>query len=267
MKRSGTRVWLTGLGLCLMLFLYSPLWMIFVGSFNSAPRGGAWQGFTLHWYQSLFHDEIVLSAARVTLWLGLLSTIVATVLGTCLALGLKTPVPGRRILNTSLLFPVVTPDVIMAIALLLLFHEMRNVAGWPDPGFLTMLLAHITFQIPFVTLVVQARLTGFDPSLEDAAHDLGANRWQTFWHVKFPFLRPGILGGALLALTLSLDDFVVSFFTTGPGATTLPIYIYSSVKRGITPEINAISTLLIVAAVLGTTCLTLLGTSRKAPNQ
>jgi len=117
---------------------------------------------------------------------------------------------------------------------------------------MTMIIAHITFQIPFVAIVVRSRLEGMDPAIEEAAHDLGAGGWQTFWHVTFPLMLPGVIAGAMLAFTLSLDDFVVSFFTTGPGATTLPILIYSSVKRGITPDINALSTLIVLGSIIGT---------------
>jgi len=124
-------------------------------------------------------------------------------------------------------------------------------------GIATMTIAHITFQIPFVAIVVRSRLAGMDPAIEEAAHDLGASTWQTFWNVTFPLMLPGVLAGGMLAFTLSLDDFVVSFFTTGPGATTLPILIYSSVKRGITPDINALSTLIVLASVLGTIGVTI----------
>jgi len=130
-------------------------------------------------------------------------------------------------------------------------------------GMTTMTIAHITFQIPFVAIVVRSRLVGMDPAIEEAAHDLGAGTWQTFWSITFPLMLPGVLAGAMLAFTLSLDDFVVSFFTTGPGATTLPILIYSSVKRGITPDINALSTLIVLASVVGTIGVTLLHRPRQ----
>jgi spermidine/putrescine transport system permease protein len=165
----------------------------------------------------------------------------------------------------------------MAVALLLFFALLREWSAWLLAGFgytgpawftlgmRTMILAHITFQIPFVAIVVRARLAGLDPAIEEAARDLGANAWQTFWRVTWPLMLPGVVAGGLLAFTLSLDDFVVSFFTTGPGATTLPILIYSSVRRGITPDINALSTLLVVASIIGTLGITLLQRRRQSP--
>jgi spermidine/putrescine transport system permease protein len=141
---------------------------------------------------------------------------------------------------------------------LLTYSLVRNWLGGPQLGLTTMILAHVTFQIPFVAIVVRARLAGLDPALEEAARDLGANEWQTFRHVTLPLILPGIAAGGMLAFTLSLDDFVVSFFTSGPGATTLPILIYSSVKRGITPDINALSTLIILASVTATVLIAVL---------
>ena len=247
----------------LFAFLYAPLALVVFHSFNAARHGGAWRGFTFDWYRALLSNSVALDAARITFLLALASTVMATVLGTWLALGIAGQTfRGKRMLETSLLVPIVIPDIVMAIALLLLFSQMRERMNILEPGLLTMTLAHVTFQIPFVTLVVRARLAGFDTTLEEAAHDLGATAWQSFWRVKFPLIWPGILAGALLAFTLSIDDFVVSFFTTGPGATTLPILIYSSVKRGITPDINALSTLFICAAVAATLGLTALQNRR-----
>ncbi len=252
------------LSVALIAFLYLPLVVVVASSFNSAPRGGPWRGFTTHWYETLWSNTVALDAARVTLLLALASTLIATVLGTLLAMGLAgTRFPGRRAVEGALMVPVVIPDIVMAVALLLFFHTLHEAAGLFAPGLLTMTLAHVTFEIPFVTLVVRARLAGFDSSLDEAARDLGATRWQSFWRVKFPLVWPGILAGALLAFTLSLDDFVVSFFTSGPGATTLPILIYSSVKRGITPEIHAISALFIAASVAATLAVAGLQKGRK----
>jgi spermidine/putrescine transport system permease protein len=155
------------------------------------------------------------------------------------------------------------PDIVMAVAMLAFFKLLIEFGGFLNMGLATMTIAHITFQIPFVAIVVRSRLVGMDPAIEEAAHDLGASTWQTFWNVTFPLMLPGVLAGSMLAFTLSLDDFVVSFFTTGPGATTLPILIYSSVKRGITPDINALSTLIVLASVLGTIGVTLLQRPRQ----
>jgi spermidine/putrescine transport system permease protein len=198
-----------------------------------------------------------LHATATTLLLATMSTLVSTTLGTMLALALnRGKFVGRRFTEWTLQTLIVVPDIVMAIALLMFYVVLRQWLSSLTPGLLTMTLAHITFQIPFVTLVVRARLAGLDPSLAEAAHDLGADGWQTFRHVTLPLVWPGILAGALLAFTLSLDDFVASFFTTGPGATTLPILIYSSVKRGLTPDINALSTLLIAAAIVAAVVLT-----------
>ena len=153
--------------------------------------------------------------------------------------------------------PVVIPDIVMAVAMLAFFKQLGMAISFFTMGMTTMIIAHITFQIPFVAIVVRSRLAGMDPAIEEAAHDLGASTWQTFWNVTFPLMVPGVLAGGMLAFTLSLDDFVVSFFTTGPGATTLPILIYSSVKRGITPDINALSTLIVLASVIGTIGVTM----------
>jgi spermidine/putrescine transport system permease protein len=247
------------ISLLLFAFLYAPIVVVVVQSFNSAARGVEWRGFTTHWYQVLARNELALHATGITLALAAISTVVSTSFGVSLALGLRRgKFVGRNLTERVLQTIIVVPDIVMAIALLLFYAVIRKAFDSFTPGLLTMTLAHITFQIPFVTLLVRARLAGLDPSLTEAAHDLGATGWQTFRHITLPLIWPGILAGALLALTLSLDDFVVSFFTTGPGATTLPILIYSSVKRGLAPDINALSTLLVLASVAGTVVVMLL---------
>jgi spermidine/putrescine transport system permease protein len=244
------RPWLGLTSVGLLLFLYAPLAVVMVYSFNTARFGAGWHGFSTDWYVRLWENAQVWSAARNTFVLAGASTLLATFLGTMLGLGLaRAHFPGKRFFCQLIYVPVVIPDIVMAVALLLFFALVRSWVGLFEPGLQTMILAHVTFQVPFVAIIVRARLVGMDPALEEAARDLGANAWQTFWHVTLPLLRPGVLAGAMLAFTLSLDDFVVSFFTTGPGATTLPILIYSSVKRGITPDINALSTLLILASI------------------
>ena len=249
----------------LYLFLYAPIAVVIVYSFNAARHGGPWTGFTTEWYRRLLQDRQALSAAENTLWLGVCSTAISTVLGTMLGYGWnRFRFPGQRAVGALLYVPVFIPDIILAVALLLFYSLVRAGLGLFALGLTTMVLAHVTFQIPFVAIVVRARLVGLDPALEEAARDLGADAWQTFWRVTFPLILPGVLAGAMLAFTLSLDDFVVSFFTTGPGATTLPILIYSSVKRGITPDINALSTLIVLASVLGTILVALLQPSRKS---
>jgi spermidine/putrescine transport system permease protein len=248
----------------LYAFLYAPIVAVIAFSFNAARHGAGWQGFTFQWYRALFENPQALQAAENTALLAICSTALATLLGTLLGYGMnRYDIPARRFFTQLLYLPVFIPDVVMAVSLLLFYAVMRAWLGWFALGLTTMIFAHVTFQIPFVAIVVRSRLAGLDPSLEEAAHDLGANAWQTFWHVTFPLLRPGVLAGALLAFTLSLDDFVISFFTSGPGSTTLPILIYSSVKRGITPEINALSTLIVLASILAAVSLTLLQRGRR----
>lgn len=243
----------------LYVFLYAPIAVVVVFSFNAARHGVAWQGFTTRWYGALLHNDQVLAAARNTLLLGLASTALATLLGALLGYGFsRYRLPGQRFLEPLLQLPVFIPDIVLAAALLLFYSLARPWLGLFELGLTTMILAHVTFQIPFVALVVRARLAGLDPALEEAAHDLGANGWQAFRHVTLPLMLPGVGAGAALAFTLSLDDFVVSFFTSGPGSTTLPILIYSSVKRGLTPDINALSTVIVLISIVAAATVTLL---------
>lgn len=251
MKRISWPLWVTALAL--YAFMYAPIVVIIVFSFNTARHGGSWQGFTTMWYATLLNSPEKIAAARNTVVLGVVSTIIATVLGTLLGYGLsRFRFPGKKLFSLLMYIPVVIPDIVMAVAMLSFYAVVRDALGLFELGMTTMIIAHITFQVPFVAIVVRSRMAGMDPAIEEAAHDLGANGWQTFRHVTLPRMLPGVIAGAMLAFTLSLDDFVVSFFTTGPGATTLPILIYASVKRGITPDINALSTLIVLASVIGT---------------
>jgi len=237
----------------LYVFLYLPLVVVAVASVNSARFGMEWKGFTLEWYRAALGNPQVIAALQNTLLLGLASAAIATALGTLLGYGLaRHGFRGRTFVARAMLIPIAVPDIVMAVSLLSFYAWLRSWTGFGNLGLSTMVVAHVTFQIPFVAMIVRARLRGVDAAIEQAAEDLGATKWQRIWHVTLPMLRPGILSGAMLAFTLSLDDFVVSFFTSGPGATTLPIYIYSSVKRGVTGEVHALSTLLIVVATLGT---------------
>jgi spermidine/putrescine transport system permease protein len=257
MKRTRLPLWLTA-GV-LYGFLYAPIAVVIVFSFNAARHGVAWKGFTTDWYRDLLGNELALAAAKNTLLLGVVSTAIATVLGTLLAFGLSRAVlPGQRWITPLLQVPVFIPDIVLAAAMLLFYSLARSWLGLFELGLGTMVIAHVTFQIPFVAIVVRARLTGLPPSLDEAARDLGANAWQSFRCVTLPLILPGVLAAAMLAFTLSLDDFVVSFFTSGPGATTLPILIYSSVKRGVTPDINALATLIVLASLVATLSVVLL---------
>lgn len=262
------RTLLSATAALLFLFLYAPLVVVMVFSFNDARHGAVWRGFTTEWYVKLLDtnpDNPNLTdgdrrlaaekraALRNTLIVAGASTVVATVLGTMLGFGLSRYwFPGKKLFSWLMYIPVVIPDIVMAVAMMLLYRLALDAIGMFELGLTTMIIAHITFQIPFVAIVVRSRLTGMDPSIEEAAHDLGAGAWQTFWRITLPMMLPGVIAGGILAFTLSLDDFVVSYFTTGPGATTMPILIYTSVRRGITPDINALSTLMILVSVIAT---------------
>lgn len=253
--------WVAFAALAVLGFLYAPLAAVAVMSVNAARHGYAWRGLSLQWYAKLFEDEYVLEAARNTLVLAAVSTAVATVLGTLLAIGIwRFPWPKwlRGMLDFTVYLPVVTPDIIFAAALVVAFGVLREVfrGALPAlseafrPGMVTMIIAHVTFQIAFVALVVHSRLATVGRELEEAARDLYADTPYLLRRVLLPLLWPGIVAGAMLAFTLSLDDFVISFFTYGPASTTLPIYIYSSVRRGLSPEIHALSTLIFLTTVV-----------------
>jgi spermidine/putrescine transport system permease protein len=243
----------------LYFFLYLPLIAIVLLSFNSSKYGSSWQGPTLQWYSQAFSNEQIRIALKNTCILAFCSTLVSTFLGSLLGYGLERhSQKGKKLISSIMMLPVAIPDIVMAVALLLFYALVRRWTGFLELGLSTMILAHVTFQIPFVAAVVRARLHGIPPELEEAAYDLGADRWQRLRYVTLPILFPSIFAGALLSFTLSLDDFVVSFFTSGAGSTTLPIYIYSSVKRGVSGEIHALSTLIIIVAILATITLTFL---------
>lgn len=229
-------------------FLYLPIVLLVIFSFNESKLVTVWAGFSTKWYVALFQNQGLMDAAWVTIRVGLLSATVATILGTMAALALVryTRFRGRLLFSGMVYAPLVMPEVITGLSLLLLF-----VAIGFDRGFWTVTLAHITFSMCFVTVVVQSRLLSFDRSIEEAALDLGATPVRTFFEVTLPVIAPAVLSGWMLALTLSLDDLVISSFTSGPGATTLPMKIYSQVRLGVTPEINAACTLLIALVAIG----------------
>lgn len=230
------------------VFLYLPIVILVIFSFNESKLVTVWGGFSTKWYAALFDNKSLMDAAWVTIRVGVISATFATILGTMAALTLTryTRFRGRVLFSGMVFAPLVMPEVITGLSLLLLF-----VAIGLDRGFLTVTLAHITFSMCFVAVVVQSRLVGFDRSLEEAAMDLGAPPVKTFFAITLPVIMPAIVSGWMLALTLSLDDLVISSFTSGPGATTLPMKIYSQVRLGVTPEINAACTLLIGVVALG----------------
>jgi spermidine/putrescine transport system permease protein len=236
-----------------LVLLYLPLAAVAALSLNAARFGVAWKGFSLRWYAQLASNGIVLSAAANTLILAAVSTAVSTVLGTLLALGLERfPWPRwlRKAVDAVVYVPVVTPDIVFAVGMLLAFEAVRAVLGGLRLGMATMIVAHVTFQVSFVALTVSSRLATIGRTVEEAARDLYAGAWYAMRRVTFPLLAPGVVAGAMLAFTLSLDDFVISFFTSGPSSVTLPLYIYGSLRRGITPEIHALSTIVFLVTVL-----------------
>lgn len=242
--------------LIIAVFLYAPLFIVALFSFNASRHSATWTGFSFEWYRSLAQNEVAMQAVKNSLVLATFSTAISTILGTALGYGMFRR--GSKRIAAFLHLPICLPDIVQAVGLLLFFSLLHQQFGILGLGMPAMIIGHVTFQIPFVAVVVRARCATLDKSWNEAARDLGASPSQAFWHITLPMLRPGILAGAMLAFTLSLDDFVVSFFTGGAGSTTLPVLIYSSVKRGISPEINALSTLLILAAVIATIGVTLI---------
>jgi spermidine/putrescine transport system permease protein len=234
-------------------FLYLPLLSVAVFSVNATRYGLVWKGFTLDWYTKLFENEIIIEAAWNTLVLAVVSTLVATVLGTLLAIGLDRFPWGKKtntFLDVVLHIPVVIPDIILAAALVVAFGLLRFISSIFEPGLFNMIIGHITFQIAFVALVVKSRLLTIGRDIEEAARDLFASTPYLLRRVTIPLLLPGIVAGAMLAFTLSLDDFVISFFTAGPESVTLPLYIYAAVRRGVTPQIHALSTLVVLVTII-----------------
>jgi spermidine/putrescine transport system permease protein len=244
-----TNIWL------IFIFFYAPILVLVLFSFNSGRFVSQWEGFSFQWYVTLFQNKEIALALRNSLIVASISTVVSTVLATLVAVGMERfDFPGKLAMDSVLYLPIIIPDIAMAVMLLLFFVQAGQALGLIgirfSLGLGTVILAHVAFNVAFVTVTVRARLADFDRSLEEAARDLYANEWETFRLVTLPLIMPGIVAGALLAFTISLDDFVVTFFTSGPGSTTLPLRIYSMVKTGITPEINALSTLMLGASMV-----------------
>lgn len=243
-------------------FLYIPILLLVIYSFNESRLVTVWGGWSTKWYASLLTNDDLLDAAWVTVRVALISATVATILGTLAAIVLvrMNRFPGRTLFSGMIFAPLVMPEVITGLSLLLLFVAINF-----DRGFWTIVMAHITFSMCFAAVVVQARLLDFDKSVEEAAMDLGATPVNTFMQVTLPIIAPAVISAWLLAFTLSLDDLVIASFAQGPGATTLPIKIYSQVRRGVTPEINAISTIMIAIVTFGV--LTASYVSRRAQRE
>jgi spermidine/putrescine transport system permease protein len=222
------------------LFLYLPLAVLVVYSFNDSRYSSAWKGFTLQWYARLLHNPQLLQSLVNSLVVALLASSVATAIGTLAAVAFhRYRFLGRRVLYGMLYAVMMSPDIVMGISLLMFF-----ILAGLEIGFLTLLLSHVTFCLPFVVVTIYARISGFDPYVLEAAKDLGASEFQTFRHILLPMLLPAVASGWLLSFTLSLDDVIVSFFVTGPSFEILPLKIYSMVRLGVKPEINALSSLL-----------------------
>ncbi|MGC2239951.1 MAG: ABC transporter permease [Acidimicrobiia bacterium] len=238
------------------LFFYAPIVLLIVFSFNDNNNVGIWTEPSFRWYGEMFQDDRVMGTLRNSLIVAFFSTIISTVLGTMLAIALERyRFKGRGALDGIAYLPIIIPDVTMAVMLLIFFFQAFGVLNdlfgiHMTTGLGTITLAHIAFSISFVAVVVRARLAQMDNSLEEAAADLYATRWKTFQKVTLPQIAPGVAGGALLALTLSLDDVVVTQFVSGSGATTLPVYVFGLVRRGVTPLINAVSTVMLVASMV-----------------
>jgi spermidine/putrescine transport system permease protein len=243
----GRNRWLTAYALAVYAFLFAPIVILILFSFNDSRRNFAWRGFTLEWYPRLFANEDLLDALGRSLQVATVAVIGATVLGTLLGLGLtRLHRRARGTSETLLLLPMVTPEIIMGISLLLFFAQLFGAQG----SLAQIALAHVTFCISYVAVVVRARAANMDPQLEEAGRDLGASAWGAFRYVTLPLLVPGILAGAMLAFALSFDDLIVTTFNAGVGSSTLPLYIYSKIRFGVTPEINAISTVIVAGTAI-----------------
>ncbi len=242
MSEKKPALWLRAYTFLIYLYIYIPIVILIVFSFNTQKLNISWHGFTLHWYDVLFNDHQVALATQNTLIVATVSTVVATIIGTLAALAMhRYRFPGHDASEALMYIPIVIPEVVMGISLLVFFVMVKMTLG-----LVTITIAHIAFNIPFVALVVRARLHGYDNAIDEAAMDLGADEMTTFLRVTLPTIMPGILSGAMLALTLSLDDYVITYFTAGPGSTTLPLRVFSMVRFMVTPEVNALSTLWVV---------------------
>lgn len=247
-RRWPLRLVLAGVG----LFLYLPLLVLVLMSFNDSRRTTQWKGFTLDWYAAVFRDPELIAALGNSLMIAALSTIISLLLGTLAALALwRFRFGGRTLVDGAFALPIVVPEICMGVAMLIFFARvMPWPAGMPWPLSLgPIVIAHVAFSFPFVAVVVRARLQSFDRSQEEAARDLGASQWQALRDVVIPHIRPALLAGALLAFTLSLDDFVITFFTAGPDTVTFPVKVYSMVRFSVTPKVNAISTMLLLLTI------------------
>lgn len=229
-----------------VIFMYLPMFILMIFSFNQSRINAAWTGFTFEWYGALLNNRYVLEALGNSLFIAIHTTVIATVFGTMAAYAFyKYNFRLRYAWNALIYLPMLIPELLMGLSLLIFFSWIQLALGK-----LTLIIAHVTFSIPFVFLIVLTRLEDMGQELEEAAQDLGATPRQTFFQITLPVIAPSIIASMLLVFTLSLDDFIISFFVAGPNSTTLPIYIYGMIKRGITPEVNALATLMILATII-----------------
>lgn len=229
-----------------LLLLFLPIFILVAFSFNESRLNVIFTGFTFDWYARLFANPDLLDAFKNTILIAVLSTAISTVIGTLSAVGLKKfHFPGYALIDKLIYIPIVIPEIVLGIALLSVFTLASL-----ELSFWTVLLAHISFSVPFVITSVRSTLYSLPRNVEEAAEDLGASQWQTFWRITLPLIRPGIVSGALLAFTLSLDDVVISYFAAGPGTNTLPLYIYANIKTGISPDVNALTSLMLIFTII-----------------
>src|SRR5512140_2948259 len=238
MMRRAWGLWI--ISIAVYAFLYVPLTIVVIFSFNDSRLNAEWVGFTFNWYHVLLRDEEMLRAAANSLFIAVTASAVATVLGTMAGIAMHRYKP--RLLPFLVLTPVAMPEILLGVSLLVFFIQVLNLTL----GLLSVVIAHFTFCIGFVAIIVRARLAGMDESIFEAARDLGATPWQTFRLVTLPLIMPGVIAGTLMAFTLSIDDFVITFFTAGAGVPTLPLTIYTMIKIAVTPEVNALSALLML---------------------
>jgi spermidine/putrescine transport system permease protein len=249
LRRWQMQAWLAAVA----IFLYAPLFALMAFSFNDSRRNIVWKGFTLKYYDKAFHNDGLIEAFGNSLTIAAVSTLVSVALGAMVALALwRFRFPGKTVLDGALALPIVVPEICMGVAMLVFFAK---VMPWPQ-GMVwplnlgAIIISHVSFSFPFVAVVVRARMTSFNREMEEAARDLGAGEWRTIKDVILPHMAPSLVAGALLAFTLSLDDFVITFFTAGPDTVTFPVKVYSMVRFSVTPEVNAASTILIVLTVI-----------------
>ncbi len=246
------RLWMRSWMGAVTFFLYAPLLVLFVFSFNDSKANVVWRGFTFKYYGKVFSNDSLMSALGNSLTIAFLATLASLVLGALAAVMLwRFRFPFKAGVEGAMSLPIVVPEICMGVAMLMFFAAI----GWPTDlpwplSLSAITIAHISFCFPFVTMVVRARLSSFNREEEEAAKDLGATEWQAFRDVLIPHMKPGLIAGALLAFTLSLDDFVITFFTSGPNTTTFPVKVYSMVRFSVTPEVNAVSSLLILLTII-----------------